>query len=93
MENSDVLYLTSRSIAQCQPEHKNHQKIEKQKESKPNKSILIAKYLEALNLRQNFLPSKIPISKKCLKMNFVSQIGPVLYLQDLKNIHLPLKID
>ena len=72
MKNSDVLYLTSRSIEQCQPEHKNHQKIEKQKESKPNKNILIAKTLEALNLRQNFLALKIPISKICSKINFVS---------------------
>ena len=27
------------------------------------------------------------------KPNFVSEIGPVLYLQDLKNNHWPLKID
>ena len=54
MENSDVLYLTSRSIEQCQPEHKNHQKIEKLKESKQNKNILIAKTLEAVKHKAKF---------------------------------------
>ena len=94
MKNSDVLYLTSRSIERCQPEHKqNHQKIEKQKESKLNKNILIAKTLEAFKPKANFLPSKIPMSKISSKPNFVSEIGPVLHLQDLKNIHWPLKIE
>ena len=94
MQNSDVLYLTSRSIEQCQPEQKqNHQKIEKLMESKLNKNILIAKTLKPLNLRQSFFPSKIPIAKICSKPIFVFEIGPVIYLQVLKDIHWPLKID
>ena len=93
MKNSDVLYLTSRSIEQYQPEHKqNHLKIEKLKESKLNKTYSLLK-LEAFKTKANFFPLKIPISKICSKSIFVSEIGPVLYLQDLKNIHWPLKID
>ena len=46
MKNSDALYLNSRSIEQFQPGHKNHQRIEKLKESKLNKNKLIAKTLE-----------------------------------------------
>ena len=41
--------------------------------------------MKLLNLRQNFSALKIPISTICSKPNFVSEIGPVLYLQDLKN--------
>ena len=68
MKNSDVLYLTSRSIERCQPEHKqNHQKIKKQKESKLNKNILIAKTLEAFEPKANFFPLKIPMSKTSSK--------------------------
>ena len=67
------------------------QKIEKLKESKLNKNILIAK--TPANLRQNFLPLKLPISKICSMPNLVSEIGTVIYLQDLKRkIHWPLKI-
>ena len=59
MKNSDVLYLTSRSIEQWQPEHKqNHQKIEKLKESKLNKNIVIAKTLEAFKPKAKFFPFK-----------------------------------
>ena len=93
MKNSDALYLTSRSIEQWQPEHKNHQRIEKQKESKLNKNKLIAKTLEAFKPNANFFPLKTTITKKCSKPIFVSETGPVLYLQYLKNIHWPLKID
>ena len=95
MKNSEVLYLTSRSIEQCQPERKNHQRIEKLKESKLNKNKLIAKTLEAFKPKAKFFPLKTPITKICSKPIFVSEIGPVLLvsLQDLKNIHWPLKID
>ena len=42
MKNSDVIYLTSTSIEQFQPEHKKKpsHKIEKLKESNLNKNIL-----------------------------------------------------
>ena len=51
------------------------------------------KLLKLLNLGQNFFSLKIPISKICSKPIFVSEIGPVLYQQDLRNIHWRLKID
>ena len=93
MKNSDVFYLTSSSIEQCQPEHKIHRRIEKLKESKLNKNKLIAKTLEAFKPKAKFFPLKTPITKIWSKTIFVFEIGPVLYLQDLKNIHWPLKID
>ena len=94
MKNSDVLYLTSRSIEQCQPAHKNHQRIEKLEESKLNKNKLIAKTLEAFKPKGKFFNLReTPLTKIYLKAIFVSEIGSVLYLQDLKNIHWPLKID
>ena len=94
MKNSDVLYLTRRSIEQCQPEHKqNHLKIDKLKESRLNKNILIARTLEAFKPKAKFFPLKIHIFKVCSKPIFASEIGQVLYLQDLKKIHWPLKID
>ena len=93
MKNSDVLYLTSRSIEQCQPEHKQNNQNEKLKESKPNKNILIGKTFEAFKPKPKFFPFKKTYFKNMFKTNFVSEIGPVLYLQDLKNIHWPLKID
>ena len=59
IKNSDVLYLTSRSIEQCQSEHKqNHQKIEKLIESELNKDVLIAKTLEAFKPKAKFFPFK-----------------------------------
>ena len=94
MKNSGVLYLTSISNEQWQPEHKQtHQIIEKQKEPKLNKNILIAKTLEAFKTKAKFFPFKIPIPKKCSKPILVPEIGPVLYQPDLKKIHWPLKID
>ena len=73
---------------------KSSQNIEKLKQSnKLNKNILIAKTLKLLPLRQNLIPLNIPISKICSNPIFVSEIGPVLYLQDLKKIRWPLKID
>ena len=70
MKNSDVLYLTSRSIEQCQPEHKqNHQKTEKLKESKLNKNILIAKTLEAYKPKAYYFPLK-NLFKNMFKTNF-----------------------
>ena len=70
MENSDVLYLTSRSIEQCQPEHKLSQKIEKLKESKLNKNILIAKTLEAFKPKVKFSPFKNTYFKNMFKTKF-----------------------
>ena len=71
MENSDVLYLTSRSIEQCQPEHKNHLKIiEKLKGSKLNKNTLIAKTFEAFKPKPKFSPFKNTYFKKIFKTKF-----------------------
>ena len=91
MKNSEVLYLTSWSMpARTQ----KSQKIENLKESKLNKNKLIAKPLEAFKPKAKiFLFKKYLFQKLCSKPVFVSKIGPVLYLQDLKNIHWPLKID
>ena len=71
---------------------KSSKKIEKLKESKLNKNILIAKTLEALKPKAKYFPFKNIYFKNMFKTNF-SEIGPVLYLQDLKNIHWPLEID
>ena len=91
MKNSDVLYLTSRTLpARTQKSSKN----ENVKESKLNKNILIAKTLEAFKPKAKFFfPLQLPISKICSKPIFVSEIGPVLDLQDLRNFHWPSKID
>ena len=62
------------------------QKIEKLKESKLNKYIHIATTLEAFKPKAKFSPFKNTYFKICSKPNFASEIGPVLYLQDLKNI-------
>ena len=62
---------------------KSSQKIEKQT-NKLNKYIIIDKTLKLLPLRQNLIPLNIPISKKCSKPNFVSEMGALLYLQGLK---------
>ena len=71
MKNSDVLYLISRSIEQCQPEHKqNHLKIEKPIESKLNKYILISKTLEAFKPKAKFSPFKKTYFKNMFKTNF-----------------------
>ena len=70
MKNSDALYLTSRSIEQCQPEHKNHQRIEKLKESKLNKNKLIAKTLEAFKPKAKHFPFKNTHYKNMFKTNF-----------------------
>ena len=56
MKNSGVLYLTSRSIEQCQPAHKDHQRIVKLKESKLNKNKPIAKTLEAFKPKAKIFP-------------------------------------
>ena len=71
MKNSDVLYLTSRPTEQCQPEHKNHQKIEKLKKSKLNKNILIAKTLEAFKPKAKFFPLKIKCKYKEMLLKIV----------------------
>ena len=85
MKNSDVLYWKSRSIEQCQPERKNHQRIEKLKETKLNKNKLIAKTLEAFKPKAKFfIALKRPITKICSKPILVSKIGAVLYLEDPK---------
>ena len=72
---------------------KSAQKIEKLKETKLNKNILVAKTLEAFKPKTKFFPLKKSISEICSKPAFASEISPVLYLQDLKNIHWPLKVD
>ena len=72
---------------------KSSKKIEKLKKSKLNKNILIAKTLEAFKPETKFFPNKTPISKKSSKPIFVSELDPVIYLQDQKNINWPLKID
>ena len=68
MKNLEVLYLTSRSIEQCKPNHKqNQQKVEKLKQS--NKSnILIAKTLDLLPRRLD--PFKNTYFKNMFKTNF-----------------------
>ena len=71
----------------------NHQKIEKLKESKLNKNIVIAKTLEAFKPKAIFFLFKKSISKINSKPIFVSETAPVLYLQDLKKIHWHLKTD
>ena len=64
---------------------KSSQNIEKLKQSnKLKKNILNANTLEAITPREKMIPLKIPISKICSKSIFVSKIGSVLYLQDLK---------
>ena len=65
---------------------KSSQKIEKLKESKLNKNILIAKTLEAFKPEAKFFPFQNTYFKNMFKTNFFSKIGPVLYLQDLKII-------
>ena len=69
-KNSDALYLISRSLEQCQPEHKNHQRIEKLKESKLNKNKLIAKTLEAFKPKVKLFPFKNTYHKNIFKTNF-----------------------
>ena len=70
-KNSDVLYLTSRSIEQFQPEHKQNHLIKwRNKESNLNKNILIAKTLEAFKPKAKFFPFKNTYFKNMLKSNF-----------------------
>ena len=70
---------------------KSSQKFEKLKESKLNKIYSLLK-LEAFKPKAKFFPFETYF-KNMFKINFFSEIGPVLYLQDPKNIHWPLKID
>ena len=78
---------------------KSSREFEKLKQPmKLNKKILIAKTLEAFTRRQTLFPLNIPILKISSKPIFVSEIGPVLYLRDLKKCSLaledrPLKMD
>ena len=70
------------------------QKIVKLKQSnKQNKKYPLLKPVKPLLQRQNLILLNISISKICSKPNFVSENRPVFYLQDLKEISLPLKID
>ena len=71
---------------------KSSQKIEKLKESKLNKNILIAKILEAFKPQAKCFPLQSYYFKNMFKSIF-SEIDPGLDLQDLKNIHWPLKVD
>ena len=68
-------------------------KIEKLKESNLNKNILIAETLEAFKTKTKFFPFKNTYFTNMLKQFFVTEIDPVLYQQDLKNLHWHLKID
>ena len=61
--------------------------------NKLNKNILIAKTLAAFIPTAKFDHFKHTSFKNMLKPVFVSEIGPVLNLQDLKKIPWPLKID
>ena len=71
---------------------KSSRKIEKEKQSnKLNKNILIAKTLEAFKLEAKFFPFKNTNFKIMSKPNFVCEIGPVLYLQELKQNSLALE--
>ena len=54
MGKIEVLYLTSRSIEQCQPKHKNYPKKIENQTIKLNKNILIAKTLEAFTPEAKF---------------------------------------
>ena len=92
-KNIDVLYQQINWAMPARTETKSSQILEKLKESKQNKNIFIAKALEAFKPKAKFFPLKIHISKLSFKPIFVSEIDPVLYLQDLKNIHWTLKID
>ena len=56
---------------------KSSQEIEKLKETKPNKNILIAKTLEAFKPKAIFLTLRKFTSKICSKPIFRSKIGPV----------------
>ena len=69
MKNSDVLYLTSRSIER--PEHKqNHLKKLRNKESKLNKIILIVKTLEAFKPKAIFFTFEKTYLKNMFKTIF-----------------------
>ena len=71
---------------------KSSQKIEKLKQSnKLNKYILIAKTLEAFTPYAKLHPFKYTYLKKCSRPIFVSEIGPVLYLHDLKKNSLAIE--
>ena len=49
------------------------------------------KFLKLLLLRKNLTPLHILISNICSRPNLIFEIGPVLYLHDLKKNHWPLK--
>ena len=93
MKNSDVLYLTSRSIEQCRTEHKNYQKKFETKRIKTEQKHTHCWNSEAFKPKANFFSYKNTSGEKSLKSTFVSEIGPVFHMRDLKNIHWPLKID
>ena len=64
MKNLEELYLTSRSIEQCQPkiQPKSSRKIEKQTIKQTNKkNKIIAKTLKLLPPGQNLIPLNIPL--------------------------------
>ena len=75
-------------------EHKQNslKKLRKKQSNKLNKNKLIAK-TEAFQSKAKFFPFKNTYLKIRSKPIFVSTIGPVVYLQDLKKNHWPLKID
>ena len=85
----NIIHLTIWPADQLNNDSQNtiklSQKVQKPKQwNKLNKNIFIAKTLEAFTRRQNLIPKNIPTSKIGSKPFFVSEVGPVLYLQDLK---------
>ena len=93
MKHSDVLYLTSRSIEQCQPKQTKSSKIEKLKESKLNKNILIPKTLEAVKTKAKFFPLKNLFQKYVQNQFLFLKLVQYYICKTCKKIHRPLKID
>ena len=63
---------------------KSPQKLRNKQSITPEKKYSLLKIFQLSLLRRNLTPLKIPISNICSKPIFVSEIGPVLNLQDLK---------
>ena len=72
---------------------KSSQKIVKQTIKQTKQKILTAKTPEAFTRKTKFDPLKYPYFKNMFKAKFCFENCTVFYLQDLKTIHWPLKID
>ena len=71
MENLEVLYLTIRSIEECQPKQtKSSKKLRNKKSNKINKNKLTAKTLEAFTPKAKIDPLKNTYFKNMLKKQF-----------------------